>query len=75
MKTVDQIIQEHRFFSDEQRSLAWAPMPPPEYSGAHDCRVGGSCGLDLSGETRRSRWIVARFRWLHEQKRLQQEAA
>jgi hypothetical protein len=65
--TVDQLIAELAVMTDEQRSLAWAPCPPFESSGAHDCRVGGSCGLDLNGETRRSRWVVARFRWRKEQ--------
>lgn len=71
MKTVNQIIAEHAVFTDEQRSLAWSPMPPPERTGAHDCRVGGSCGLDFNGETRRSRWIQARFRYLKEARRKQ----
>lgn len=68
MRTVDAIIREQAIFTDDQRSIAWSPCPPME-SVTHDCRIGGSCGLDLSGETRRSRWIVARFRWAKEAKR------
>lgn len=75
MRTVDQVIAELARFSGEQRSLAWSPMPPPEPSGGHDCRIGGSCGLDGFGESRRSRWITARFRFLREQKRLLREVA
>lgn len=69
MRTVETIIAELKVFSDEQRSLAWSPCPPPELSGPHDCRIGGSCGLDGFGETMRSRWITARFRWAKEAKR------
>lgn len=70
VKTVDQIIAELAVFTPEQRSLAFCPQPPYESSGAHDCRVGGSCGLDLNGETRRSRWVIARFRYRREQEKL-----
>lgn len=74
-RTVKQIIAELNWFTPEQRSLAWCPRPPPEPMGAHDCRIGGSCGLDFNHETRRSRWVQARFRWLQEQKRLERQAA
>lgn len=52
--------------TDEQRSLAWCPEPPHESTGGSDCRVGGSCGLDFSGESRRSQWVRARFRMRRE---------
>jgi hypothetical protein len=48
MRTVDQIICEQALFADEQRSLAFCPMPPFETAGASDCRMGGSCGLDFN---------------------------
>lgn len=50
--------------SDEDISLAWSPMPPKENTGAGDCRPGGSSGIDFNCETRRARWVRARFRWL-----------
>jgi hypothetical protein len=56
-------------FTPEQRSLAWCPMPPHESDGAHDCRRGGSCGLNFSSETRRQKWIQARFRFHLEERR------
>jgi hypothetical protein len=68
--TVDEIIAGLAFFTDEQRSLAWSPEPPFESTGASDCRVGGSCGLDFNRETARARWIQARHRWNREQRRL-----
>jgi hypothetical protein len=55
--------------TDEQRSLAWSPMPAFESLGAGDCRLGGSCGIDFNGETRRSRWVRARYWWIREQRR------
>jgi hypothetical protein len=55
----------------EQGSLAWSPEPPYESTGASDCRIGGSCGLDLNHGTRRARWVQARYRWNKEQKRMQ----
>ena len=67
--TVAGLIAELSAMTEEQRSLAYCPMPPFESTGSHDCRIGGSCGLNFSGETRRSRWVVARFRWLKEQKK------
>jgi hypothetical protein len=69
--TVDEIIARLARLTDEQRSLAWSPEPPYESSGASDCRVGGSCGLEFNWETPRARWIQARFRWNREQKKLQ----
>jgi hypothetical protein len=71
MRTVDEIISELARFSEQQRSLAWSPQPPFESTGGHDCRVGGSCGLDFNHETARARWIRARYRWRREQKRMQ----
>jgi hypothetical protein len=68
--TVDEIVASLACFTDEQRSLAWSPEPPFESTGAHDCRVGGSCGLDFNRETARARWIQARHRWNSEQKKL-----
>jgi hypothetical protein len=58
-----------RHFTDEQKSLAWCPEPPYESEGGSDCRMGGSCGLDLSGESRRSQWVRARFRFRREQEK------
>jgi hypothetical protein len=57
-------------FTAEQGSLAWSPEPPYEPTGASDCRIGGSCGLDLNHETLRARWVLARYRWNKEQKRM-----
>jgi hypothetical protein len=68
--TVDEIIAGLALLTDEQRSLAWSPEPPYESSGASDCRVGGSCGLEFNWETARARWIQARYRWNREQKKL-----
>jgi hypothetical protein len=70
-RTVDEIIAALALFTVEQRSLAWSPQPPFESAGAHDCRMGGSCGLDFNRETAPARWIQARLRWNREQKRLQ----
>jgi hypothetical protein len=69
--TVNQIIQQLAHFTAEQRSLAWSPQPPFQSTGAHDCRVGGNCGLDFNRETPRARWRQARYRWNREQRRLQ----
>ena len=69
--TVNQIIQQLAHFTAEQRSLAWSPQPPFQSTGAHDCRVGGNCGLDFNRETPRARWRQARYRWNREQERLQ----
>lgn len=63
VRTVDEVIRETRILTDEQRVLAWCPMPPLEPSAASDCRIGGSCGLDLYSETLLSRWLIARFRY------------
>jgi hypothetical protein len=62
-RTVDEIIAALAIFTPEQQSLAWCPEPPFVSLGAHDCRWGGSCGLDLNRETPRARWIQARHRW------------
>jgi hypothetical protein len=70
IRTVDAIIRELSVLTDEQRSLAWCPCPRYEPAGAHDCRPGGDCGLDFSGETRLSRWRVARYRMAREQRRI-----
>jgi hypothetical protein len=69
--TVDEIIAELGFFTVEQRSLAWSPEPPFARVGAHDCRMGGSCGLDFNRDTAHARWVQARHRWNREQKKLQ----
>jgi hypothetical protein len=69
--TVNQIIQQLSSFTPEQRSLAWAPQPPFQSTGAGDCRIGGSSGLDFNHETPRARWTRARHRWVSEQKRKQ----
>ena len=69
--TVDQIIRQLSPFTAEQRSLAWSPEPPFESAGAHDCRIGGNCGLDFNRGTARARWIQARHRWNREQRTLQ----
>ena len=70
-RSVDVIIAALALFTVEQRSLAWSPQPPFESAGAHDCRIGGSCGLDFNRETALQRWIQARHRWNREQKKLQ----
>jgi hypothetical protein len=70
LRTVDEITAGLALFTTEQRSLAWSPEPPFESSGASDCRVGGSCGLEFNRETARARWIQARHRWNREQKKL-----
>jgi hypothetical protein len=62
-RTCDDIARELALFTDEQRSLAWSPEPPYERTGGHDCRIGGTCGLDFSRESRRARWVQARHRW------------
>jgi hypothetical protein len=69
--TVNEIIAACAVFTDEQRGLAWSPEPPFASAGAHDCRMGGSCGLDFNRETPRARWLQARHRWNREQKKLQ----
>jgi hypothetical protein len=69
--TVDEIIARLSPFTVQQRSLAWSPQPPFESAGAHDCRVGGSCGLEFNWELPRARWIQARHRWNREQKAFQ----
>jgi hypothetical protein len=63
-RTLDEIIRDLQIFTPEQQSLAWCPEPPFLSEGAHDCRRGGSCGLDFNRETPRTRWIQARYRWL-----------
>jgi hypothetical protein len=70
-RSVDVIIAALALFTVEQRSLAWSPQPPFESAGAHDCRIGGSCGLDFNRETALQRWIQARHRWNRERQRLQ----
>jgi hypothetical protein len=67
--TVNDIIHHLAHFTDAQRSLAWSPQPPFQSTGAHDCRVGGDCGLDFNRETARARWRQARYRWNREQER------
>jgi hypothetical protein len=62
-ETVDQVIARLAIFTDEQKSLAWCPLPPRVPSGPHDCRPGGDCGLDFDFESLRSRVIQARFRF------------
>jgi hypothetical protein len=74
LPTFDQVLAALSVITDEQRSLFFCPMPPPESTGPHDCRIGGSCGLDFNHETRRSRWTVARFRCLQEAKKQAQQA-
>jgi hypothetical protein len=70
--TVDEIIAQLDVFTVGQRSLAWSPEPPFASLGAHDCRMGGSCGLDFNRETAHARWMQARHRWSREQKKLQE---
>jgi hypothetical protein len=72
--TVHEIIAACAVFTDEQRALAWSPEPPFASTGAHDCRLGGSCGLDFNRETARARWMQARYRWNREQKMLEGES-
>ena len=67
--TLDEVMRDLSRFTDHQRSLAWSPEPPYLSTGAHDCRPGGSCGLDFNYETPRARWIQARHRWLREQQK------
>jgi hypothetical protein len=62
-ETVNQIIARLAMFTDEQRSLAFCPMPPKESAGGSDCRPGGSCGLDFSFESLCSRVRQAKFRF------------
>jgi hypothetical protein len=69
MRSIDEIIVILARFTDEQRSLAWSPMPFHEAVGPHDCRMGAGCGLDFSRGTRRARWVQARHRWNAEQRR------
>jgi len=71
---VDGVIEALSQFTADQRSLAWSPEPPFESTGAHDCRIGGSCGLDFSRGTARARWIQARHRWNREQRTLQRQS-
>jgi hypothetical protein len=68
MRSIDSIVVILARFTDEQRSLAWSPMPGEEGSGPHDCRVGANCGLDFKLGTRRARWLQARHRWVTEEK-------
>ena len=69
MRSIDEIIAVLARFTDEQRSLAWSPMPFHESVGPHDCRMGANCGLDFSRGTRRARWVQARHRWNVEERR------
>lgn len=62
-ETVNEIIARLAAFTDEQRSLAFCPMPPKESVGGSDCRPGGSCGLDFSFDSFRSRVRQAKFRF------------
>ena len=58
----------------EWRSLAMSPCPPKEVFPG-DCRMGGSSAIYGGfGETRHSRWVIARFRHLKEQKRMERAA-
>jgi hypothetical protein len=54
--------------TDEQISLAWSPMPPFESMGSGDGRMGGSAGIDFNGDTRRARWVRARYLWLKQER-------
>ncbi len=65
---VDEIVAALNLFTPAQQSLAWSPEPPFVSEGAHDCRIGGSCGLDFNRETPRARWIQARHRWRRHRK-------
>ena len=67
--TLEEVVRDLSRFTDEQLSLAWSPEPPSLSTGAHDCRPGGSCGIDCNYETPRARWIQARHRWLRQQQR------
>jgi hypothetical protein len=73
-KTVDEVVETLSRFTVDQRSLAWSPEPPFESVGAHDCRIGGNCGLDFSRGTARARWIQARHRWNREERTLQRQS-
>ncbi len=61
-----------RVITDEMRSLANSPEPPDESEGGFDCRAGGACGLGGFIETRRSRWINARF-WLRREQQQKEQ--
>jgi hypothetical protein len=63
LPTLDEIIERLAQFTPEQRSLAWSPQPPFESLGGSDCRMGGNCGLDFNYQTRRARWLQARYRY------------
>jgi hypothetical protein len=69
VRSVDEVVEELSDFTIEQRSLVWSPEPPLESCGASDCRVGGDCGLDFGRDSRRSQWLLARYRWKREQRR------
>ena len=73
-QTVDEVVEALSHFTAEQRSLAWSPEPPFESAGAHDCRIGGNCGLDFNRGTARARWIQARHRWNREQRMRQRQS-
>jgi hypothetical protein len=68
--TYEQVVDRLSQFTDDQRSLAFSPEPPFESSGAGYCRPGGNAGLSLNPETRRAKWVRARFRWHREQQKL-----
>jgi hypothetical protein len=68
MRSVDEIVLDLARFTDEQRSLAWSPMPLCEATGPYDCRIGGNCGLDFNRGTCRARWAQARHRWIKEER-------
>lgn len=62
MITVEERIRARKVFTNEQRSLAWCPLPKPERF-ASDCRVGGSSGLDgIGGDSIESQIVIARMR-------------
>jgi hypothetical protein len=68
--TYEQVVDRLSQFTDDERSLAFSPEPPFEPSGAGDCRPGGNAGLNFNPETRRAKWVRARFRWHREQQKL-----
>jgi hypothetical protein len=69
LRSAEDIMIEGKSLTNEQISLAWSPEPPRERFGPFDCRRGGDCGIDLSGESCLSRWRAARFRWLRQRRK------
>jgi hypothetical protein len=62
VRTVDRIIADCAITAHEKDGLAWMPEPPRDITGPHDCRRGGSLGLDFNSTAPHAEWARARHR-------------